>query len=162
MKTNLAILLTALIVAFGGSASAQDTAKTPASKPPPSVQELEAKLIATLTNAKFTGRWCGVKDGQLGPDKEDSYTVVSVKKLGGDNWQINAEMLYGGKSIEVPVPAQVKWAGDTPVLILDQVSMGTPRAYSARVLIYENTYAGWWTAPDHGGLLNGVITHGRK
>lgn len=162
MNTTLAIPLAALALALAQNTWAQETAKTPASKPPPSIQELEAKLIATLTNAKFTGRWCGVKNAQLGPDKEDSYTVVSVKKLGGDNWQINAEMSYGGKNIEVPVPAQVKWAGDTPVLILDQVSMGTPRAYCARVLIFENTYAGWWTAPDHGGLLNGVITHGRK
>jgi hypothetical protein len=123
---------------------------------------LEAKFIATFTNATLTGRWCGVKDGQLGPNQEENYTVVSVKKLSGDNWQINARMQYGGKIVDVPIPAQVKWAGDTPVLILDQVSMGTPRTYSARVLVYENTYAGWWTAPDHGGLVNGVITHGKK
>lgn len=162
MKTTLAIFLTTLALASSDFAPAQDATKTPSSKPQAGAQELEAKLIATLTNATFTGRWCGVKDGQFGPDKEDSYTVVSIKKLGGDNWQINAQMQYGGKNIEVPVPAQVKWAGDTPVLILDQVGMGTPRSYSARVLIYDNTYAGWWTAPDHGGLLNGVITHAKK
>ena len=30
-------------------------------------------------------------------------------------------------------------------------------AYSARVLIFENTYAGTWSGGDHGGLMNGVI-----
>ncbi|MEA3207693.1 MAG: hypothetical protein QOE70_750 [Chthoniobacter sp.] len=124
--------------------------------------EQEAKFIATLTNATLKGRWCGVKDGQLGPEKEDAYTIVSVTKLGGENWQINARLTYGGKDIDLPIPAQVKWAGDTPVLILDKVSMGTSRTYSARVMIYDQTYAGWWTAPDHGGLLNGVITNGKN
>ena len=89
------------------------------------------KFIATLTNATLKGRWCGIKDGQLGPDKDDSYTIVSVQKLNGDNWQINARLSYGGKTIDLPIPAQVKWAGDTPVLILDKVSMGTPRGSAA-------------------------------
>lgn len=124
--------------------------------------EQEAKFIATLTNATLKGRWCGFKDGQLGPDKEDAYTIASVTKLGGDKWQINARLAYGGKDLTLPIPAQVKWAGDTPVLILDNVSMGTSRTYSARVMIYEKTYAGWWTAPDHGGLLNGVITNAKN
>jgi hypothetical protein len=62
----------------------------------------------------------------------------------------------------MPIPAQVKWAGDTPVLLFDNISMGTPRTYSARLMIYNNTYSGWWTAPDHGGLLNGVITKAKN
>ena len=136
---------------------AEESGKIAAATP-----EQEAKLIATLTDATLKGRWCGFKDGQLGPDKEDSYTIASVTKLGSDKWQINARLNYGGKDLTLPIPAQVKWAGDTPVLILDNVSMGTSRTYSARVMIYEKTYAGWWTAPDHGGLLNGVITNGKK
>lgn len=124
--------------------------------------EQEAKLIATLTNATMTGRYCGVKDGKLGPEKEDAYTIVGLKKLSGDQWQINARLKYGGKEIDLPLPAQVKWAGDTPVLILDKVTMGTNREYSARVMIYEKTYSGWWTAPDHGGLLTGVITNAKN
>ena len=122
--------------------------------------ELEAKFIATLTKATLKGRWCSIKDGQLGPEKEDTYTIVSVTKLSGDQWQINAHLKYGGKELALPIPAQVKWAGDTPVLILDNVSMGTSHTYSARLMIYDKTYSGWWTASDHGGLLNGLITNG--
>jgi hypothetical protein len=128
-------------------------------KPAGPTPEQEARFIATLTNATLKGRWCGIKDGQLGPDKDESYSIASVTKLDGDKWQINARVTYGGKELTLPIPTQVKWAGDTPVLILDNVSMGTARTYSARVMIYEKTYAGWWTAPDHGGLLSGVITN---
>ncbi|MEP6670629.1 MAG: hypothetical protein ABJF10_15840 [Chthoniobacter sp.] len=139
------------------TAPAEEPAKSAGSTP-----EQEAKFIATLTNATLKGRWCGVKDGNLGPEKEDSYTIVSVTKLGGDKWLINARLPYGGKEIDLPIPAQVKWAGDTPILVLDNISMGTPRAYSARVMIYEKTYSGWWAAPDHGGLLSGVIVNGKN
>ncbi len=57
---------------------------------------------------------------------------------------------------------QVKWAGDTPVITLDNVGMpGGGNSYSARVLIYDKTYAGTWSGGDHVGLLNGVITSGK-
>ena len=139
------------------TAPAEEPAKSTGPTP-----EQEAKFVATLTNATLKGRWCGVKGGELGPEKEDSYTVVSITNLEGDKWQINARFPYGGKQIDLPIPAQVKWAADTPILILDNISMGTPRVYSARVMIYEKTYSGWWTAPDHGGLLNGVIINSKN
>lgn len=57
---------------------------------------------------------------------------------------------------------QVKWAGDTPVITLDDVGMpGDKSAYSARVLVYDKTYAGTWSGGGHAGLLNGVITNGK-
>ena len=124
--------------------------------------ELEAKFAATLTNATMRGRWCGFKDGELGPEKEDSYNIVSMVKGEGDKWTITARMNYGGQSIDLPIPVVVKWAGDTPVLVLDNVTLGPGRTYSARVMIYEKTYSGWWTAADHGGLLNGLIVSAAK
>jgi hypothetical protein len=40
-------------------------------------------------------------------------------------------------------------------------NMGIPggNKYSARVLVYENSYAGTWSGPGLQGLLNGMITH---
>ena len=39
--------------------------------------------------------------------------------------------------------------------------MGIPggNKYSARVLVFENSYAGTWSGPGLQGLLNGMITH---
>ena len=118
---------------------------------------MEANFKATLTKALFKGRWCSVKDGQLGPEKEDKYSIRSVTKIGADMWLINARVQYGKNDFVAPIPVQVKWAGDTPVITLDKVAVAGSGEYSARVVIYEKTYAGTWSAGDHAGLLSGVI-----
>jgi hypothetical protein len=157
-------------VAFAQAATRNDTADKPNQLPTqPNAgsarsgsNELEAKFIATLTKATLTGRWCSIKDGQLGPEKEDKYTILGVSKLGGDLWLINSRIEYGTNSIVAPIPVQVKWAGDTPVIVVDKVGIPGAATYSARVLIYEKTYAGTWSGGDHGGLLSGVITNRKE
>ena len=158
------MFLTAVLLAAASSARAQDAkpadSKPPATVPKPSQEELEAKFKATMTKATMSGRWSGIKDGKLTPEKEDKYTIVSVAKLGGDAWIVNARIQYGEKDFTVPLPVQVKWAGDTPVITVDNMAMpGGKTAYSARVLIYDKTYAGTWSGGDHGGLMNGIITN---
>jgi hypothetical protein len=121
--------------------------------------EQEAKLTAALADATLKGRWAPIKDGQLGPEKEDAYQIVSAKKTEGDKWVVNARLKYGGQTMDVPVPAVVKWAGDTAVLLFDNVNFGGPRSYTARLMISGNTYSGSWSGGDHGGMLYGVIVH---
>jgi hypothetical protein len=125
----------------------------------PAPGELEATFKATLTKATFAGRWCSIKNGALSAEKEDKYTIVGVSKVNGDNWIVRARIQYNNRDIVAPIPVQVKWAGDTPVLIVDQIPVLGGGVYSARVLIYGHTYAGSWSGGDHGGLLNGVITN---
>lgn len=141
-------------------------AKPAASAPAPSKfsqEQLEAKFKATMTKATLSGRWCGIKDGKLTPEKEDKYTIVSVNKLGGDTWIIHTRIQYGEKDFTVPLPIQVKWAGDTPVITVDGMTMpGGKTAYSARVLVYDKTYAGTWSGGDHAGLMNGIITNEKE
>jgi hypothetical protein len=169
---NMELLPTALAIVLLAASSisrAQDSkpadSKPPAAsaKPKLTQEELEAKFKATLTKATMSGRWCGIKDGKLTPEKEDKYTIVSVNKLGGEAWIINARIQYGEKDFTVPVPVQVKWAGDTPVITVDGMAMpGGKTAYSARVLVYDRTYAGTWSGGDHAGLMNGVITNDQE
>ena len=78
-------------------------------------------------------------------------TIVSVTKQDGDNWLINARMKYGDSEIVAPIPAQVKWAGDTPVICITNLTIPGGGTYNARVLIYEHTYAGTWSGKDRGG-----------
>jgi hypothetical protein len=171
MKTTKLILLPALGLALLRPVFAQDpkpdatgklngeAATAAPAKPRLSRQELEAKFTATMTKATFRGRWCVIKDGQLGPQMEDKYTIVGVKKLGGDTWIITAHIQYGKQDIEAPIPVEVKWAGDTPVITLDNVGIPGGASYTARVLVYGTTYAGTWSGGDHGGLLSGLITN---
>jgi hypothetical protein len=168
MKTKLFGLIAAILVLLGAASPlrAQETkpadSKAPANAPAPKLtqEELEAKFKASLTKATLSGRWCGIKDGKLTPEKEDKYTIVSVTKLGGEAWIIHSRIQYGNKDFVAPIPVLVKWAGDTPVITLDDVGMpGGGNKYSARVLIYDKTYAGTWSGGDHKGLLNGIITN---
>jgi len=128
-------------------------------KAAPSSEEVEAKFKATFIRATMSGRWCSIRDGVLGPEKEDKYTIIGVTKVGGDKWIINARIQYNKRDIVAPIPVQVKWAGDTPVLIVDKIPVPGGGVYSARVLIYGHTYAGSWSGGDHAGLLNGMITN---
>jgi hypothetical protein len=170
--TLLVSLITSLALAqdakkTGSTGGAETQAKEPLTpaggeRPKASPEELEAKFKATLTRATLSGRWCGIRDGKLTPEKEDKYTIVSVTKLGGETWIINARIEYGDKNFVAPIPVQVKWAGDTPVITVDNVGIPGGNAYSARVLIYNKTYAGTWSGGDHAGLLNGVITNEKE
>lgn len=150
----------ALLLPF--TALAQDPGPEAAKPSAPATEELEATFKATLTNAVFDGRFCLIENGRPGPNKDEKYTIVSVEKTAGDAWIINARIQYGTLNFIAPVPVKVKWAGDTPVIIVDNLGLpGTPK-YSARVMIFDNTYSGTWSGGDHGGMLQGVITRGAK
>jgi hypothetical protein len=133
-----------------------------AEKPKPTAEELEAKFKATMTKATMAGRWCSIKNGALGEEKTDRYTIIGVTKLGGDNWIINARVQFNKQDIVAPIPVKVKWAGDTPVITVDKLQYPGGGTYTARVLIYEHTYAGTWSGGDHGGLMNGIITNEKE
>lgn len=124
--------------------------------------DAEVKFIALLNNATLQGRWAPLKDGQLGAEKEDSYQIVSVQKTEGERWQINARLRYGGQAIDIPVPATVKFANDTAILIVDDFSIANYHAYSARLLFHNGAYSGTWSGGDHGGMMYGVVKHEGK
>jgi hypothetical protein len=156
MKTNLLLNVAVISLLLIAPLKAQETKGTNA-------EELESKFKAAMTAVTMTGRWCPVKDGVLGEEKEDKYTIVTVEKVSGDSWVINAKMQYGKREVVAPIPVQVKWAGDTAVIVVDNLQMPGPggyggTAYSARVLVHENTYAGTWSGGNRTGLLKGVIT----
>ena len=119
---------------------------------------LEARFRAIMEKATLVGRWCSVRDGEMGPEQEDRYTILGVTKVGGDLWLIHTRIQYGGRDFVAPLPVQVQWAGDTPVMVVDKLAMpGGTREYSARVLFFGDTYAGTWSGGEQAGLLKGVI-----
>jgi hypothetical protein len=137
--------------------------ETPASKPSLSQEELEAKFKALLTKATLSGHWSPIKEGTVGEEKEDKYYIVSAGKVSGDSWVVNARIKHGDREFVAPLPVKVKWAGDTPVLTVDNLQLpGGRTAYSARVLFFGQTYAGTWSGGDHGGLLSGIISNEKE
>jgi len=118
---------------------------------------LEAKFSDTLKNVVFRGRWRMIDDGRLGEEKEDKYTIAGAKKVAPGKWILAARIEYEGKDVAVPIPLDVHFAGDTPVLSLTNAGIPGLGTYSARVIIHEGTYAGTWTGPGCGGFVTGII-----
>ena len=75
----------------------------------------------------------------------------------GDRWLFVARVEFGGKDVAVPIPLDVKWAGDTPVITLTDLTIPGLGTYTARVLIFRDHYAGTWSGGGHGGHLWGRI-----
>lgn len=123
----------------------------------PSQEDREAAFVTALANVVFQGNWCLIEGEKLSETKSDRYEIVGVMKTGGDRWVVNARIQYGTINLVAPVPIQLKWAGDTPIMVVEKFTMPGAGTYSARVMIFENTYSGSWTAGDHGGLLQGLI-----
>ena len=142
---------------------AQDEPERTAARANEKTEEAPAKdrddrFKEMMTNVILEGRWCLVEEDELTEEKEDSYRILSVMKAGGDTWIIQARIEYGDRVATVPVPVQVKWAGETPVITLDKNDQ-VPQLgqYSARVVLHEGTYAGTWSGGDRKGLLHGII-----
>ncbi len=123
----------------------------------PNRAELEQKFKDTMANTVLAGRWCLVEAGKLGDEKEDKYTIQSANKIGEDLWVIFSKVEYGTKNVTLPIPVQVKWAGDTPVISITNLGLPGLGTYSARVVIYDQTYAGTWSGGGHAGLMHGLI-----
>lgn len=142
--------------------SAAPAQPAPADAKKTAQEELEAKFKKTLTDATMVGTWYLVTDGKAGEVKEDKYTITGATKLFGENWLIHARVQYGKSDFAAPFPVKVKWAGDTPVITVDEVGIPGGAKYSARVLIHGGTYAGTWSGGGHGGLMSGVIVKAKE
>jgi len=116
-----------------------------------------------FTNATLSGRWAPLRDGALGEERDgDKYNIVSVAKVGGANWIINAKMKYGEREMVIPVPVQMRFAGDTAILEVNDLAIPGGGTYTARLMIYERTYSGTWKGQRGGGMLYGTISNETK
>jgi hypothetical protein len=123
----------------------------------PSRDELIKKLEENLTGAKLIGSY-SVQGREDRPPKAEEYTITSANKLPeGDIWLINARIKYGEKDVTIPMPLEIKWAGDTPIITLTNLTIPGLGTFTSRVLIYDNRYAGTWQHGNVGGNLFGRI-----
>ncbi len=117
--------------------------------------ELESQFSRLMTGCRMVGQY--TETGSARAPKEDSYTISKVTKVAGDRWRFDAKIEYGKKSVTVPLVVRVKWAGDTPVIQVTDMTVPMLGTYSARVVIHGEQYAGLWSGADHGGHLFGKI-----
>lgn len=89
--------------------------------------------------------------------REEEYVITGAVPLGGDLWALTAQIRYGETDVTIPVPIAVKWAGDTPVLTLDRITLPGLGTFSSRVVLDGDRYAGTWQHDDVGGHMFGRI-----
>lgn len=133
-----------------------DAAKQVAAKPVDK-ETLYKKFEESMKNVKLVGNFTirGRDNDKL---PRDEYTILSATKMeNGDFWLIQARIKYGNHDVTLPMPLEVKWAGNTPVITLDNVTIPGLGTFSSRVVIDGSMYAGTWTHDKVGGHMFGTI-----
>jgi hypothetical protein len=119
--------------------------------------EREAALSKLLTGATLEGSFTsrGREPDRL---RRDKYTLGQVRKLQGKTWLIEAKIQYRDMdAVMVPLPLPIEWAGDTPVIVVDNVTIPGMGTFSARVMFYDDHYIGYWKHDDRGGHMFGIV-----
>jgi hypothetical protein len=122
----------------------------------PDKAELEKKFSETLSGATFDGYFTETPGDESKP-RESKYVINKVSKVKDDLWLFEARIKYGDHDLTVPIPLTVRWAGDTPVITLDNAGVPGFGTFSARVLIFDNSFAGTWSGANHRGELYGRV-----
>ncbi len=118
---------------------------------------LEKTFAESMSGVTLTGHYTlGEIRGDKMPPAE-KYNISKVTKLDGDFWQFDVNIAYADHDLTVPLKLEIKWAGDTPVVTLTKYTIPLLGTFTARVLFYDNQYAGTWSGGDHGGQLFGKI-----
>jgi hypothetical protein len=125
---------------------------------------LSAQTVSlTALEKEFQDSLAGVAlEGQSTHDgnpavAEDKYAIEKVVKTGDDQWTLFGRVDFKGQTMTVPLPVQVKWAGDTPVITLTDQALPGMGTYTARVVVYRGQYAGTWSGKNGGGKVFGRI-----
>jgi hypothetical protein len=158
------MVATALLTASAATLYAQPvpTPATQATQPVLDQAALEREFATTMSGAVLIGRFSDSARPDAAP-KEDRYTIQRVSKIdgagvgAGDRWLFLCRIQFGKKDVAVPLTIPVKWAGDTPVISVTDLTIPGMGTYTARVIIYDDQYAGTWRGGTHGGHLWGRI-----
>lgn len=154
MVCSLILLLAA------ASVHAQDAAdkKTPPTADKPDRAALEKAFAERMTGVVLTGKFSQVTPDGLSEGSTDKYTIESCRKIKANVWEFRARVQYGERDVTVPIFLDVRWAGSTPVITLDEQAIPGLGTYSARVLVDRDLYSGTWFAAGHYGVLSGRIS----
>ncbi len=139
---------------------AQDSNESKDKSPGPqqtNADERYEKLQKMLSGVQLIGNFTisGQNTKEL---KEERYEIRQVTKLPeGDLWLFQARIRYGQHDVTLPIPLEVKWAGNTPIITLDQVTIPGLGTFDARVVLHDGKYAGTWRHDKVSGHLFGTI-----
>jgi hypothetical protein len=123
----------------------------------------EEAFSKSMENCVLVGSFTvdGKDDGE--PLKAERYEIESVARASDNLWIFTARVKYGQLDTKLPITVPMEWAGDTPMVTLTNASLpGLGDGFSARVLFYEDRYAGTWQHGPVGGHMFGKIERKKK
>jgi hypothetical protein len=122
----------------------------------------ERAFMELLRDAVLVGSFTIDQDGaERGERNSERYAIRSITKVRDDRWLVNAQITYGQLDVTVPVPVEVHWANDTPILSVTDLSIPLVGSeFTARVMFFDGRYAGTWRHGQVGGLMFGRIERG--
>lgn len=154
MKPSIWILVMA---AWCAPLVCADEPKADLAQRDPAREELFQKFTEQMNGVKLVGQFTVIGKNN-GPLAKEEYIIQKVEKLPeGDKWLIYARIKYGNHDVTLPLPLDVKWAGTTAVITLEDTTIPTLGTFSSRVVIDKDKYAGTWRHDKVGGHLFGVI-----
>ncbi len=151
------IVSSAFSAVQAGQEPSQSLKDGPDAKPNAEMREAFEAFSKRLDDAVLVGHFTisGQENKSL---HEERYEIRSVTKMpAGDYWLFQARIKYGKHDITLPLPLEVRWAGKTPVITLDSVTIPALGTFNARVVIDGDRYAGTWDHGEVGGHLFGRI-----
>jgi len=160
MLVRICLSILFVLVLFSATTSTA-IAEQPASPSDAQQTKRDAALEKSLTGATMVGYFT---DSNAAATKltADRYDLKSVRHLGKDQWLFQTRIRYGDHDITLPLTLPIYWAGDTPMIAVEKLVVPGLGTFSARVMIYDNHYAGFWSGADHGGHMFGKIERESK
>lgn len=155
-------LLASAFVLAGVTVTADDASRENGAKDVPEwVTQREREFARRYSGVALVGRFSIVDDrGQTKKTGEpERYEILEVSPLPTRNlWLFRARIQYGGGNpVVLPIPLRVLWAGNTPVITLDEQAIPGLGTFSARVMLHGTRYAGTWQHGKTGGHMWGAI-----
>ena len=147
-------LVALLLVAGVGPAVSDDKPETP-------LNDKEKAFVELMQDAVLVGNFNVNKERpgkEAGNQTPERYGIKSITKVGPDQWVVNSQIKYGTLDVTVPVPVQVHWANDTPILSVTDLSIPlVGDGFTSRVMFFDGQYAGTWRHGKVSGLMFGKL-----
>jgi hypothetical protein len=118
----------------------------------------------TMKDARLEGNFSVVSDQGMKSDFSELYMVSELERGADNTWIFKARMKYGENAheAEFPIPVQVVWAGDTPVITMENTTVEGLGTFTVRLLLHGDRYAGTWQHGAFGGHMWGRIMKGSE
>lgn len=121
---------------------------------PETLPAAERAFIDTMNGAALVGYFTiGGREQRLTADR---YDIYSVDKVGEDQWRFNAKI--GETGVTLPIVVRMHFVGNTPMIVMDDMTIPGMGTFTARVFFDGDQYAGTWKhVGSAGGHMFGRI-----